>query len=175
MTTKGYLIRTAAVLIPVLIVTVFFRYFLSFFTLILLVVFLLLCVIYLLVRQGEGWLASLLAVSIASVIIGIYLGVRSNRLWTTEVSPATSPVRPVEVIGIYMAAQDIPRGTVLHDQMIVEAILPMDLLVETHLTDSDFIVGREARYDIRRGTILTQGLIIELQPLPTQTVQSTDE
>lgn len=149
------------------------RYVLSFFTLLLLVVLLLAVVLYLLYRQGEGWLASLVLVSIAFTVLRVYLGNQLTKYREPNLQPSQKSIHPAELLGIYMAAQDIPRGTVLYDHMIFEAGFPRDLIVESYMLNSDRIIDRETRYDIRRGTIIINGLLIELQPVPTPTTLST--
>jgi len=65
----------------------------------------------------------------------------------------------IQVVDVFYAAQDIPAGAVIERNMIVTIPFPAELLVETMITDLEFVVGRGARIDILRGMVITQGLL----------------
>lgn len=73
--------------------------------------------------------------------------------------PQTSPLASLSQIVI--AARDIPRGSTVGEGDIILAPFPMDMVVETMLTDREMVVGRTARMDIGRGVPVTENMVTD--------------
>ena len=74
---------------------------------------------------------------------------------------ATDQQAVIPIVRVVFAAQDIPAGTIIERDMIVEIPYLADLLVETMVTDLEVVVGRGAKIDISRGIVITQSLFSE--------------
>jgi len=167
---RGHVVKGLILISVIVSLALAFRFLFSFLMILLVAVLLLIFNLVLLYRIGEKWLASLMVVSIAFTVLGFYSGYKlatSSELANEIPQP---PIQLAEYTSIYIAAKDISKGTVIHDYMYIETRLPIDMVVESYFLDSDDIVGRETLFDIRRGTILTKPLLIELMPVPTSAI-----
>jgi len=128
----------------------------------------LLCVnLVLLYKNNEKWLAYLILITIGATLLGIISGSKIVQNIQAKIDANEVCLESADVVFIHFAAQDISQGTVIHDAMFVSARLPGEMAYESYFLDPDLIVGRVARIDIRKGTLLTNGLLVQLMPVPT--------
>jgi len=168
LTTREYAIRGIIVIGTIVGITLMVRFVFSVFTLLLICILLLLTILAMLYKQGEKWLAGLILTCVIFTIIGIYSGYRLVNYTNQRTQTPQNCIQIPDSLSIYIAAEDIPKGEVMHDSMYVEILLPRDMAVEGFIFDPDLIVGRETRYALARGTLLTRGVLVELQPVSTQ-------
>jgi len=83
--------------------------------------------------------------------------------------PEPTPVGyvPPDMVYVAVAAQDMPRGSVIPDDGVVFQPMPADLVVETMLAGTNEqdirnrVIGRRARMEIARGVPITERMITE--------------
>lgn len=75
-----------------------------------------------------------------------------------QVPPTPTPIGEAEIV---IAAQHIPRGSVIPPEAVIVSPYPADYMVETMLDDPTRVVGRRARTDIARGVPITENMITE--------------
>ncbi len=75
-----------------------------------------------------------------------------------QAPPTPTPLGEAEIV---IAAQHIPRGSVIPPEAIIVSPYPADYMVETMLDDPARVVGRRARVDIARGVPVTENMITE--------------
>lgn len=70
---------------------------------------------------------------------------------------------PQDVAFLVIAAQDIPRGTLITQEYLRDQVpFPSDSVVETMITDANQVVGFWATQDIARGIPITQGMLTKV-------------
>ncbi len=81
-----------------------------------------------------------------------------------EVVGETAPEPVVVTSEIVIVTQDVPRGTVIHDEHLGTMAFPQESILPTMFMadQKEAVVGRQARHDIDNGTPLTAGMLVEL-------------
>ncbi len=91
---------------------------------------------------------------------------------TSDEVAGEAALEPVVVVSeIIIVIQDVPRGTVIHDEHLGTMEFPQDNILPTMFMadQKEAVVGRQASHDINSGTPLTAGMLIELgQGLPEE-------
>lgn len=108
-------------------------------------------------RRGRVFilLALLLLVGAAGVFV-VLGGIGGGG--EAQVPPTPTPIGEAEIV---IAAQHIPRGSVIPPEAVIVSPYPADYMVETMLDDPARVVGRRARQDIARGVPITENMITE--------------
>ena len=69
-----------------------------------------------------------------------------------ELTPVPTPIGEAEIV---IAAQHIPRGSIIPPEAVIVSPYPADYKVETMLDDPAQVIGLRARMDIGRGVPVT--------------------
>jgi len=109
----------------------------------------------------RGRLLILLALVLIFGAIAVYLVLGSvggsNGDESGDTPDATIPVQEFIII----AASDIPRGSLITADELVQELFPSDLITDIMITDLSLVVGRIARMEINRGLPITSSMITD--------------
>lgn len=105
-------------------------------------------------RRGRTFI--LLALVLIVGAVGLFLVLSRPSAPEESVTPT-----PVGEANIVIAAQHIPRGSVIAPEAAIVSPYPADYKVETMLDDLGQVVGKRARMDIARGVPITENMVTD--------------
>jgi pilus assembly protein CpaB len=73
---------------------------------------------------------------------------------------AATPTQPVDMVGVVVVAQRVPRGSSLNETVLSMVQIPRDLLIPGYFTDMGLVVGRQAKMDLEANMLLTDSMVV---------------
>ncbi|MGB8983925.1 MAG: SAF domain-containing protein [Anaerolineales bacterium] len=119
----------------------------------------------------RGWKLIILIFHIS--IVAFFLGLLYFA-YTEYVEVTTLQPTPATSARVYYAAQKIPQGGIIRQEMVATFNIPPQYVAEVEFTigEEDSLVGRIARYPIDQGVIITSAMIEPApQTIPTPSLQ----
>lgn len=113
----------------------------------------------------KGRLFILIAMIVLLGVAAAYFLLKPGDIGEPELPP--EGYVPPDMVYVAIAAQDMPRGSVIPDDGVVFQQMPADLVVETMLAGTNEqdirnrVIGRRARMEIARGVPITERMITE--------------
>jgi pilus assembly protein CpaB len=91
------------------------------------------------------------------VIVGLALLV----LVLTQFAPQTAVETPASFTEIYFAAQNIPQGTTITEDMLGKLSIPPENVAEVEFTvgEENNLIGQTARFTLEQGVIITSSMV----------------
>jgi Flp pilus assembly protein CpaB len=110
-------------------------------------------------RRGRLLILLALVLIVGALAVYLVLGNAgdSNGDTSGDTPEATIPDQEF----IILAALDIPRGSLITADELVQSLFPSDLITDTMITDLSLAVGQIARMEINRGIPLTSNMITD--------------
>lgn len=111
-------------------------------------------------RRGRifFYLAFILILGLVAVGVIYFRFLGGGKPAPTPVAEITTPA--VEMTNVVVVTQDVPRGSLLEDTVLGTVPWQKDQVIEGMFTDPAEVVGRQARFDMKAGTPLTNGMLV---------------
>ncbi len=111
-------------------------------------------------RKGRIFfiIALILILGLGAVAIFYFRGLPSG---TPDTAAETAEAPVVDMVGVIVVTQQIPRGYLLNETVLGTIEIPRDLLIEGYFTDMGQVVGRQARVDLESNMLLTSSMVVD--------------
>ena len=111
-------------------------------------------------RKGRIFfiIALILILGLGAVAIFYFRGLPSSSPDTTS-ETVEAPV--VDVVGVVVVSQQIPRGYLLNETVLSTIDIPREMLIEGYFTDMAQVVGRQAKLDLDPNMLLTSSMVVD--------------
>ena len=67
---------------------------------------------------------------------------------------------PVEMVDVVVVAQRVPRGGLIEESVLSVVQIPRDLAMQGMFTNTNEVLGRQAKFDLESGIPLTGGMLV---------------
>jgi len=111
-------------------------------------------------RKGRIFfiIALILILGLGAVAIFYFRGLPSS---TPETAGEAVEAPVVDMVGVIVVTQQIPRGYLLNETVLGTIDIPRDLLIEGYFTDMGQVVGRQAKVDLESNMLLTRSMVVD--------------
>jgi pilus assembly protein CpaB len=111
-------------------------------------------------RKGRIFfiIALILILGLGAVAIFYFRGLPSS---TPETAGEAVEAPVVDMVGVIVVTQQIPRGYLLNETVLGTIDIPRDLLIEAYFTDMGQVVGRQAKVDLESNMLLTRSMVVD--------------
>jgi pilus assembly protein CpaB len=111
-------------------------------------------------RKGRIFfiIALILILGLGAVAIFYFRGLQPA---ATDVVTEPVPAPAVDVVGVVVVAQYVPRGYLLNETVLGVIDIPREMLIEGYFTDMAQVVGRQARVDLEANMLLTTSMVVD--------------
>jgi pilus assembly protein CpaB len=99
-----------------------------------------------------------LILGLGAVAIFYFRGLPSS---TPETAGEAVEAPVVDMVGVIVVTQQIPRGYLLNETVLGTIDIPRDLLIEGYFTDMGQVVGRQAKVDLESNMLLTRSMVVD--------------
>lgn len=109
-------------------------------------------------RKGRVFFLIALILILGLVAVGfVYMKMLNP---ATPETAAATPTQPVDMVGVVVVAQRVPRGSSLNETVLSMVQIPRDLLIPGYFTDMGLVVGRQAKMDLEANMLLTDSMVV---------------
>ena len=111
-------------------------------------------------RKGRIFfiIALILILGLGAVAIFYFRGLPSS---TPDTTSETVEAPVVDMVGVVVVSQQIPRGYLLNETVLSTIDIPREMLIEGYFTDMAQVVGRQARLDLDSNMLLTSSMVVD--------------
>ena len=111
-------------------------------------------------RKGRIFfiIALILILGLGAVAIFYFRGLPSS---TPDTTSETVEAPVVDVVGVVVVSQQIPRGYLLNETVLSTIDIPREMLIEGYFTDMAQVVGRQAKLDLDPNMLLTSSMVVD--------------
>jgi Flp pilus assembly protein CpaB len=111
-------------------------------------------------RKGRIFfiIALILILGLGAVAIFYFRGLPSS---TPDTTSETVDAPVVDVVGVVVVSQQIPRGYLLNETVLSTIDIPREMLIEGYFTDMAQVVGRQAKLDLDPNMLLTSSMVVD--------------
>ena len=111
-------------------------------------------------RKGRIFfiIALILILGLGAVAIFYFRGLPSS---TPDTTSETVEAPVVDMVGVVVVSQQIPRGYLLNETVLSTIDIPREMLIEGYFTDMAQVVGRQAKLDLDPNMLLTSSMVVD--------------
>jgi pilus assembly protein CpaB len=111
-------------------------------------------------RKGRIFfiIALILILGLGAVAIFYFRGLPSS---TPDTTSETVEAPVVDMVGVVVVSQQIPRGYLLNETVLSTIDIPREMLIEGYFTDMALVVGRQAKLDLDANMLLTSSMVVD--------------
>jgi Flp pilus assembly protein CpaB len=111
-------------------------------------------------RRGRIFfiIAIILILGLGAVAIFYFRGMPAS---TPETTTETVEAPEVDMVGVVVVTQQVPRGYLLNETVLSMIEIPREMLIEGYFTDMAQVVGRQAKLDLDPNMLLTSSMVVD--------------
>ena len=111
-------------------------------------------------RRGRIFfiIALILILGLGAVAIFYFRGMPAS---TPETTTETVEAPEVDMVGVVVVTQQVPRGYLLNETVLSMIEIPREMLIEGYFTDMAQVVGRQAKLDLDPNMLLTSSMVVD--------------